>query len=374
MIEIIDKHNCCGCSACVQACPKQCISFDEDDQGFRYPLVNKKLCIDCHLCEKVCPCLNQNEPRKPLIAYAAINPNDDIRMESSSGGIFTMLAEVVIDEGGVVIGVRFDESWEAIHDYTEKKEGLSVFRGSKYVQSRVGYSYIKVREFLKEGRKVIFSGTSCQIAGLNHFLCKEYDNLLTVEVVCHGVPSPKIWRKYISSLSPSLNFTYISMKDKSDSWRGYKIRIKGEIDFVNEKASKNMYMLAFAQNLSLRPSCFNCPAKAGKSYSDIILADYWGIEHVVPKMDDDKGTSFVCINTVNGAKMFDKVITKRTESSYEASVKYNSCFFESTKEPIGRKDFFASFSKVGITILSSLQPIRRSLLVRITDRIKKITG
>ncbi|MFT0373777.1 4Fe-4S dicluster domain-containing protein [Bacteroides thetaiotaomicron] len=124
MIEIIDKHNCCGCSACVQACPKQCISFDEDDQGFRYPLVNKKLCIDCHLCEKVCPCLNQNEPRKPLIAYAAINPNDDIRMESSSGGIFTMLAEVVIDEGGVVFGVRFDESWEAIHDYTEKKRRL----------------------------------------------------------------------------------------------------------------------------------------------------------------------------------------------------------------------------------------------------------
>lgn len=162
------------------------------------------------------------------------------------------------------------------------------------------------------------------------------------------------------------------MKDKSDSWRGYKIRIKGEIDFVNEKASKNMYMLAFAQNLSLRPSCFNCPAKAGKSYSDIILADYWGIEHVVPKMDDDKGTSFVCINTVNGAKMFDKVITKRTESSYEASVKYNSCFLKVRRNLLVER-IFASFSKVGITILSSLQPIRRSLLVRITDRIK-ITG
>ncbi len=152
MIEIVDKHNCCGCSACVQVCPKRCISFNEDEEGFRYPLADKELCIDCHLCETVCPCLNQNETRKPLIVYAAINPDEEIRKKSSSGGVFSMIAEVVIGEGGVVFGARFDDHWEVVHDYTETKDGLVAFRGSKYVQSRIGDSYIKTRDFLKLDR------------------------------------------------------------------------------------------------------------------------------------------------------------------------------------------------------------------------------
>lgn len=197
MINIKEKHNCCGCSACVQVCPKQCISMSADNEGFLYPQIDTAICIDCGLCEKVCPVINQNEPREPLAVYAANNNNEDIRLKSSSGGIFTLLAEQIISEGGVVFGARFNENWEVVHDYTEAIEGLEPFRGSKYVQSIIGDNFIKAKQFLTDGRKVLFSGTPCQIAGLKKFLRKEYENLLTVEVVCHGVPSPMVWRDYL---------------------------------------------------------------------------------------------------------------------------------------------------------------------------------
>ena len=197
MIDIKEKNNCCGCSACVQICPKQCISMAADNEGFLYPQVNSAICIDCGLCEKVCPVINQSAPREPLVVYAAKNNNEDIRLKSSSGGIFTLLAEKVIEEGGVVFGAKFDADWNVVHDYTETIEGLAAFRGSKYVQSIIGDNFKTAKQFLNNGRKVLFSGTPCQIAGLKKYLRKEYDNLLTVDVVCHGVPSPMVWRDYL---------------------------------------------------------------------------------------------------------------------------------------------------------------------------------
>ena len=151
--------------------------MQEDEEGFLYPVVDKEVCVDCGLCEKVCPVLNQREERKPLEVYAAFNKNEEIRMQSSSGGIFTALAEQIIQEEGVVFGARFNEDWEVIHDYTETAAGLSVFRGSKYVQSRIGDTFNQAEQFLKQGRSVLFSGTPCQIAGLKLFLRKEYENL-----------------------------------------------------------------------------------------------------------------------------------------------------------------------------------------------------
>ena len=198
MITITDKSKCCGCNACVQACPKQCIEMHEDDEGFLYPRVDTTRCIDCGKCEKVCPVINQAEPHRPIKVYAAINPDEEIRRQSSSGGIFTLLAEQTIKEGGVVFGARFDESWQVTHDYTESIEGLASLRGSKYVQSCIGDTFLKAEAFLKQGRKVLFTGTPCQISGLKKYLHKEYENLLTVDFVCHGVPSPLIWQKYLS--------------------------------------------------------------------------------------------------------------------------------------------------------------------------------
>ena len=235
MIDIKDKKDCCGCSACVQKCPKQCISLKEDCEGFLYPIVDKDICIDCGLCEKVCPILYQGEERKPLKVFAAKNHDEEIRKQSSSGGIFTLLAEKIINEGGVVFGAKFDENWDVKHDYTETIEGLAAFRGSKYVQSRIEDNYRKAETFLKQGRKVLFSGTPCQIAGLKRFFRKEYENLLTVDFICHGVPSPGVWRRYLQetvarmcdknrvSTDPisikNARVESISFRDKSHGWK-----------------------------------------------------------------------------------------------------------------------------------------------------------
>lgn len=172
MIEIVEKSDCVGCEACVQRCPKQCIVMKEDAEGFLYPQIDIEKCIDCGLCERVCPVINQGEPRKPLVAYAAKNQDESVRLSSSSGGVFTALAEYVIAQGGVVFGARFDESWNVVHDYVETIEGLSAFRGAKYVQSRIGQSFLRAETFLKQGRMVLFSGLPCQITGLKKILAE----------------------------------------------------------------------------------------------------------------------------------------------------------------------------------------------------------
>ena len=371
MINIADKSKCCGCNACVQKCPKQCISMHEDEEGFLYPKVGLDLCIDCHLCEKVCPVLNQGEPHQPLKAYAAITTNEELRMKSSSGGIFTLLAEAVICEGGVVFGALFDENWEVKHDYTESLEGLVAFRCSKYVQSRIGNSYKKTQDFLKNNRTVLFSGTSCQIAGLKLFLNKEYDNLITVDIVCHGVPSPLIWREYLATIANKPDIKSITHKEKNSGWRRYSISVEMNDKIVTERAANNKYMLAFAQNLTLRQSCFECSAKAGKCCSDITLGDFWGIEHVKPTLDDDRGTSFVCVNTERGNALLSKTNAIYSEVDYDASIPYNSCIVKSTNKPQGRELFWKKYSEQGIVVLFHLKPKKNNIIKRIIKRIIK---
>ena len=205
----------------MQRCPNACIIMLEDEQGFLYPKVDTAKCIDCGLCEKVCPVLNHGEPRQPLVCYAAIHHDEKIRLASSSGGVFTALAEYVITNSGVVFGARFNEKWEVVHDYTETIEGLAAFRGSKYVQSTIGDNYRLAEQFLKDGRQVLFTGTPCQIAGLNNYLRKEYENLLSVEVACHGVPSPLVWREYIKDKNP----TSINFRDKRNGWKEFGLNI-----------------------------------------------------------------------------------------------------------------------------------------------------
>lgn len=368
MITIKDKKDCCGCHACATACAKHCITMQSDGEGFLYPVVDKNACTDCGLCEKVCPVINQSEPRKPLKVYAAKNKNEEIRRQSSSGGIFTLLAEKVIAESGVVFGARFDEEWNVIHSWADTAEGIAAFRSSKYVQSSIGNTFHEAKDFLKQGRKVLFSGTPCQIAGLKKYLRKDYDNLLTVDVVCHGVPSPKIWKEYLDSLHLS-NIGAISHKDKSTGWRGYSFSVKnidGETIYT-EKASNNKYLSAFMRNIILRPSCFSCPAKVGKSLADITLADYWGIENLLPQLDDNKGTSFVCCNTQMGVMIIDGLNLVSVIADYHKSLPYNSCIVQSTNEPLEREIFWKNYMKKGIKVLPKIK--KSNLLKRIVKRL-----
>lgn len=366
MIEIINKKDCCGCSACVQKCPKQCISLKEDEEGFLYPVVDKEICINCGLCEKICPVLHLGEERKPLKVYAAKNQNEEIRLQSSSGGVFTLLAEEIIKEGGVVFGARFDEKWEVMHDFTETIDGLSAFRGSKYVQSRIEDNFQKVEAFLKQGRKVLFSGAPCQVAGLKRFLRKEYDNLLTVDFVCHGVPSPSVWRQYlketiarmcdknsVSSDPISMDNAHvesISFRNKLLGWKKYSFAltlsattrsgVKNTVS-LSEVFPQNTFMKGFLANLYLRPSCYACPAKCSKSGSDITIGDLWGAHSIIGQDDDDKGTSLVMINKdIPYLKDYSSFWAK--EVDYSSVLVYNPSIENSVGEPKRRARFYSS--------------------------------
>lgn len=197
MINIHKETSCCGCAACANVCTRQAITMQRDKKGFLYPVIEAGKCNNCGLCEKICPMLNGNEERIPVHTFALKNKNEAVRMQSSSGGLFTILAEGILRENGVVYGAVFNEEWNVIHTRIDSTEELHRLRGSKYVQSVIGDIFKQVREDLKANKKVLFSGSPCQVAGLNAFLRKEYDNLTTVDFVCHGVPNPRIWEEYL---------------------------------------------------------------------------------------------------------------------------------------------------------------------------------
>lgn len=346
MIHITDKSQCCGCSACVQRCPKQCIRMEQDAEGFLYPVVDTTLCIDCHLCERVHPIINQDEERNPLNVYAARNVDDNIRLQSSSGGLFTLLAEKTIEQGGVVFGAQWDKEWNVRHAYTDSQEGISTFRGSKYLQSMIGNSYLLAEKFLKEGREVMFTGTPCQIAGLKHFLRKEYANLLAVEVICHSVPSPGVWQQYLSEKLQKLKWDksdihHISFRDKKTGWKSYSFTINSKKGSTyTELGGRNLFIRGFLADLYTRPSCYACPSKQLKSGSDITLGDFWGIKSLIPEIDDDKGISAVMVNTEKGNVAMQKISVQLFPVSYEEVVRRNPALVKSAKTSGKKSEFF----------------------------------
>ena len=346
MIDIKNKQDCCGCSACAQRCPKQCISMQMDNEGFLYPQVDISKCIDCHLCEKVCPVINQYEARTPLNVYAAKNSDDEVRHQSSSGGIFTLLAEQTIKDGGVVFGACWDKEWNVKHDCVDNISDLYRFRSSKYLQSVIGDSYLKAEHFLKTGRKVMFTGTPCQIAGIKHFLRKEYDNLLTVEVICHSVPSPGVWQQYLTTRLHTLKWNKsdirnISFRDKKTGWKTYSFVIENENgNILTELSSKNAFMRGFLADLYTRPSCHACPAKQLRSGSDITLGDFWGIESLMPEIDDDKGVSAIIVNTDKGKQVLHNINVELHEVQYNELTTRNPALVKSFHKTPKRTEFF----------------------------------
>lgn len=345
MISIKNKINCCGCSACASICPKHCIVMQADNEGFLYPNVDGDACVNCGLCEKVCNELHPYDRREPLKVFAAINNDEEVRLKSSSGGIFHILAESVINEGGVVFGARFDENWQVVIDYTEDMKGMEAFMGSKYVQSRVANAYKDAKRFLAEGRKVLFSGTPCQVAGLHKFLRRKCDNLLTVDFVCHGTPSPKVWRLYLDeTIKATQRISQIEFRNKKYGWKNFSFHLayneeKNSLSLLSPFQC-NPYMRAFLQDIILRPSCYDCKAKECNSQSDITIADFWGIDTLFPNMDDDKGTSLVLVNTNKGNVALDFSQMSVAEATYEHIKPLNPACYRSPKVHPKRKDFF----------------------------------
>ncbi len=312
MIQIADKRNCSGCAACAAVCPQSCIAMKRDEEGFLYPSVDRDTCIDCGLCERVCPVLkNKEKEDKPFEgeAFGAYARDEAIREKSSSGGLFTLLATEILRRGGVVFGAAFDEKMKLSHRAIEGEEELVSLRGSKYLQSEIGDSYQKARAFLEEGRPVYFSGTPCQIAGLHAYLGKPYGGLITQDLVCHGVPSPLVFEKYLAYKGKDRGgVKEISFRDKREGWRrfGYALSYGDGGESFLRIAQDEMGEL-FLKNLCLRPSCYDCAFKGTARPSDITLADFWGAEKVAPTLNDGRGTSLCILHTEKGKSLFEKV-------------------------------------------------------------------
>lgn len=381
MIQIEDKHLCCGCGSCVMSCPVQCIRFESDAEGFLYPDVDSSACIECGKCERVCPIINKQPPVTPIRVLAAKNNNKDIIVASSSGGLFTAVAEKCISHGGVVFGAAFDSEWKLRHIAVKEASGLSRLRGSKYLQSEAATIFSSVKDYLKEGRQVVFSGTPCQIAGLKRYLNNRYDNLLSVEIACHGVPSPKVFQEYVSRRLNNItttDITEISFRNKKEDWINYHFVIKtkgkgGKATLIDERASQNFYMQSFLKNYNMRPSCYQCAFKSGRSTADITLADFWGIWDLMPEFYEKFGVSTVFINTCKGNEYLSGLdIESVTIDANDAFFSSNSSLKCSPREPLDRQSFWDAWTRGDIkTVEKMCLPTKLSIIRRIINRLIK---
>lgn len=389
MIQIQKKHTCCGCQACAQVCPKGCITMKADEEGFLYPVVDETVCVRCGLCEKVCPVLHNTESGQgnPK-AYAAYNLNEEVRLASSSGGIFTLLAEYVLEQNGIIYGTAM-ESFRVKHIRVSEPEGLALLRGSKYVQSDIGQTYVQARADLEAGKTVLFTGTPCQIEGLKAFLRKDYENLITMDIICHGVPSPMVWDKYVALREDTAGAAAakVFFRHKKFGWKLFSVffTFSDNSEYV-QNLYQDSFMKAFLNDLCLRPSCYQCNFKKLNRVSDITVADFWGIETVCPEMDDDKGTSLVLVHSEQGEALVDTLRGKLCykEVNLEAALQGNPAMVNSAKKPETRDVFMRDlrqepFDAVvqkyvkrrrGVTVKSVLKSILRRL--GLLDMVKKL--
>ena len=314
MIHIEDKKECCGCWACYNACPKRCINMKEDEEGFRYPVVDASLCIDCGLCEKVCPVIHADKADTPHVqqGFLAQHKDEDIRKESTSGGAFTAIASWVIRQGGIVYGAGYRKGTFIVeHQGVETEKDLSVFRNSKYVQSNIGNTFKEALGHLKAGRWVCFSGTPCQIEGFRSFLRgREYEKLVCVDLVCRGIPSPRILTRYIEAQQTLIGgeFTNVLFRDKHYGYHysSFSIYNKERGKDYHKGVDSNAYLRAFFNNLSDRPSCYDCRFKKRYRKSDLTLWDCFPIEKFTKQMDG-KGTTRVLVQSQKGEMIMDAI-------------------------------------------------------------------
>ena len=344
MIRITEKSKCCGCTACMNICPVQCIVMRRDREGFDYPVANPDRCISCGRCDNVCPMSNEPAAISPSEVLAA--RNTDYMKGSSSGGVFPALAMNVVGGGGVVYGAVMNSDLVVSHTDAEDMDGVEKMRGSKYVQSELYASFEDVKAFLEEGRKVMFTGTPCQIAGLKSYLGKDYPQLLTVDFACHGVPSPGLWEKYVKALGVKcgIEIEDIRFRGKDRSWRQYDFVMKGGGGEVVIPHQKDSYMLLFLQDMTLRPSCYKCGFRSGSSGSDLRLADLWNVTEAAPELDDDKGVSLVLAYTGIGREALYAAQLDMRKIAPETAYKRNSGFVEVAAVPEKRAEFFKGYN------------------------------
>lgn len=353
LFDVIEKNKCTGCMACKNSCPRNAITIIEDENtGFLYPKINNDYCTGCNICKMVCPVENKlKDCKNEIDVYACKSKDEKVRLESSSGGIFSLIADYVLENNGIVFGAAFNEKFEVIHDWIDNKKDIGKFRCSKYLQSKIGNSYKKAREFLENGKIVLYTGTPCQVEGLLAYLRKDYENLYTQDIICHGVPSPKVWRKYLEYKNTihKEEVKDINFRDKSiTGWTKFRLNFKYEKFDDNESLKEDFYMKMFLENFDLRDTCYNCSFKKENRKSDITVADFWGINKVRPEMNDEKGTSAVIINSSKGKRLWNNILNKveYTKENIEDIKMYNPSFIKSVPYNEKRDEFFKDLNEL----------------------------
>ena len=343
-VHSVAPEDCCGCSACFNICPVQAITMQEDREGFKYPKIDERSCINCGKCEKACPVLHAETAGRTLhpAFYAVWNRQDEARLSSSSGGVFRVLAEDVLADGGMVYGAAFDVHNRLRHVRAESADALVPLTGSKYVQSEIGTAFCQVRADLKNGRRVLFTGTPCQVAGLYAFLGGDDANLLTADVLCHGVPSPAVFERYLESLGVGEKCR-IEFRNKDNGWKKYEVVVG---DRVHETFRANAYMKGFLSNLYLRPSCASCRFVGCRRPGDLTLGDFWGAGNFRKRYDDDKGTSLVLLNSPKARSIFQTLQDKFSLAEQvpsDSAVPFNPSLVHASKPDARRAAFFDDF-------------------------------
>ena len=361
MIKIEDKTQCSGCGACRNICPKNAISMKADAEGFLYPNVDDSLCVKCGLCLKVCPIINNTPPFHTGRIMAAKHKDENIRSAGSSGSMFSLLAQYALKRGGVVFGAAFDGKWNVVHQSAQDEQELDKLRRSKYVQSDMQECFRLAKKFLQEGKTVLFTGTPCQIAGLKNYLGRDYASLITADIICHGVPSPLVWRRFLEETLPLQDISAIDFRYKRFGWDASYLcikkkdgaslpEIKGLLKpfkslLLRSKGRlfKIIYILPFTiSNLYERPSCHACSFKGCDKYSDFTMADLWGVKNFIPEMYDVKGVSVLMLNSPKAEELFEELKNNLIykDISFENMSQYNPYFMKSTEPSPFRAQFF----------------------------------
>ena len=394
MIEIKNKQDCCGCTACASICPNKCITMEQDSEGFLYPIVNKDACCDCHLCEKKCPVIGKEKKlavigedkhetnRKALNgldsvpqAYVCFNNDGTIRENSTSGGVFSVLAEYVLRKNGIVCGVIIDDEHKIVHAFAEYKKELVRMRRSKYVQSDQKGIYLQIKKELLKGRYVLYSGTPCQVAGLKSFLGKEYKELITVDIFCHGVGSPAYWDKYVSYMQKKMNSRIREIRFREKTY-GYNSACLA-IYFENGKSSHkghddDLYWSPFSKNMIYRPSCYSCAFKTVNHVSDFSIGDYWNVSEFPKEYAAANGCSLVLCHSKKSDELLHEL--KKEISIHEVELgeamdinggHQPSMLIACPRVPELREEWFLNMGKYSVLELN-----RRYLPLSVTKRIK----
>jgi coenzyme F420-reducing hydrogenase beta subunit len=355
MISVYNnKQNCCGCTACKFSCPTSAIEMVEDNEGFLYPIIEQNSCIDCGRCRSVCSFnnnyLKNNDFELPIV-LAVKHKNNDIRMSSTSGGVFTALSDYILDNSGVVFGAKFDENKKVIHSKAFTKLERDKFNGSKYVQSDLNDVFKDIKNLIRKNKKVLFSGTPCQCAGLRSFLTNEnVENLVICDIVCHGVPSPLMFKEHIKRLELVKNSVISNyfFRDKILGWHAHNevaVFKNGKKEFLTSNMER--HKLLFHSHFIMRPSCYECVFTNLNRPSDITMGDFWGIERSMPDFDDNKGVSLILINSLKGKSLFEKI---KDKLEYRIS-NIDDCMQPNLKQPTtkpkNRDEFWNDYFEKG---------------------------